>query len=227
MNNWACMIAITLMSLLINTEVKSDIGCASGQDLLDVQEGFLGAFPSTGFQHVLCFEVNNDSAVDRYEIAYAAVPISQAQNLNDAQLSRLLVLGPNNQVLASSFKPISRWAAPLASINEPIRWLQIALPAKVLANSVNRYELRLLSTDANLIDPFALTYSQNNNQHIITSPLAQFKISSDNQGVFDQIDMDHDGDFNNSLETVYLGSTDDVVNMILMLLTVFSAAPLR
>ncbi|MCW8869116.1 MAG: hypothetical protein OQK49_00305, partial [Proteobacteria bacterium] len=143
---------------------QSDSNCASGEPLSSEREGNLGSAPAGNFTHVLCFEVNNDATIDRYEIAYASVPIRQGLNLLDSQFEQLAVIGPGNQLVASSFKTISRWGQPLNNSNGAVRWLQVAIPAKVLANSVNQYALRLYDVAPNVSDTYALTFNQNGSE---------------------------------------------------------------
>ncbi len=206
------LIIFFMTFLLLASQVvsaQSSSNCAAGEALASQLEGDLGTAPSGDFTHLLCFEVNNDSDLDRYEIAYASVPIGQAQNLTDGQFPRMVVIGPNDQVIASSFKTISRWAEPLNNNNAPIRWLEIAIPAKVLAQSVNQYGLRLYDVAPNISDPFALTFSQNGAQRVVSSPVARFTLNSNLPRLIDEIQMDHDGDFNNNLKTIHMASNND------------------
>ncbi len=182
--------------------------CASGTVLDTVLEGNLGTAPNGGFESLLCFEINNDTTVTRQEIAYASVPISQSQNLLDAELIKLVVIGAGDQLVASSFTTISRWGEPLSNSSAPIRWLQVALPAKVMANSINNYELRLYDVEPTVADPFALSISQAAGEITVSSLLAAFKIGLNNPRFFNEIKVDHDGVFNNDLRTVYTDSAD-------------------
>jgi len=188
---------------------QSDSNCASGEPLNSQLEGNLGLAPTENFDHVLCFEVKNDTDIDRYEIAYASVPIRQSLNLLDSQFSQLAVIGPSNQVIASSYRTISRWGQPLDNSNGVIKWLQVAIPAKVLANSVNQYALRLYDVAPEFPDPFALTFIQNSGQVVIDSQIARFTIDENNPAIFNQIEIDHDGIFNNSMLSVYAASVSD------------------
>jgi|GEM_PF-1341579 len=188
---------------------QSDSNCASGEPLSSEREGNLGSAPAGNFTHVLCFEVNNDATIDRYEIAYASVPIRQGLNLLDSQFEQLAVIGPGNQLVASSFKTISRWGQPLNNSNGAVRWLQVAIPAKVLANSVNQYALRLYDVAPNVSDTYALTFNQNGSELVVNSPVARFTINETNPAIFEQIEIDDDGVFNNNLISVHSAVVGD------------------
>ena len=188
--------------------VAGGTGCASGTPLTTVQDGNLGTVPAGGFQSLLCFEVNNDSAIERHEMAFSSVPIPEAQNLQSSELNRLVVVGAGDQVVASSFKALSRWGEPLSNNNAAIRWLQVVIPAKVAAGSINNYELRLYNADPNISDPYALTSNQNATEIEVISLMSEFKLGLNNPRFFNQIDMDHDGNINNAMQTVFLDSAE-------------------
>ena len=184
-------------------------GCANGQPLNDVLEGHLGSPPAGGSDSLLCFEVNNDTSLDRYEVAYSAVPIAQSWGLTEAQLDRLLVIGPGNQVVASSFRPIAKWGAPLMDSSAAIRWLEVTLPAKVSAQSINTYELLRYAQAPTINDPFALVVSQSTNQIQVNSPVMAVDVGRQNSFLFNEIRLDDDGDFNNALVSVHQGMVGD------------------
>ncbi len=170
-------------------------GCLSGQTLNGVIEGDLGAEPAGPFTSLLCMEVRNDTTDERFEIAYSSVPLPAAANLTDTD--DLVVIGPGGRHTAAQFDVISRWGGTVDNNSLPIRWLQVSLPARVLAGSSNGYELRRYSTAPVTVDPFAVSTNQNGNLWTVDTGLAEFRFDETNPRLFDRIRIDPDNDGSN------------------------------
>ncbi len=127
-----------------------------------------------------CFEISNDAAGRVDELAFGSLPLSRAAAVADADLQRLVVIGPGGQRRPADFHVLSRWGAPLAATTAPIRWLQTALAVNMVAGaSATLALMRLPAPAAAVADPGAIQVSVLGAQRrLIDTGAAEFEIDA-------------------------------------------------
>ncbi|MEM1183274.1 MAG: hypothetical protein AAGM22_33330, partial [Acidobacteriota bacterium] len=153
-------------------------------------DGDLGTAPSGGVD-LACLTLTNDRAFDRrVESAFSGVPIPRDTQLLDADLDRLVLVGPGNRRVPAQFDVLSRWGGPLDEATLPIRWLQVSTQAPVGADSATTVVLRLLSTPAaDPADAFAATLTAVGDEYSVDTGVATFRIDPDAPELIRQIDI--------------------------------------
>ena len=159
------------------------IACVSGPS----QSAALGALPAGMRELLTCFELRNDLAMTRREVAYGSVPVPRSVNLRDADLARLVVAGPGDLRLPAQFRILSRWGAT-ADADAPARWLQITVPADVAANGTSVFALlRYATAPTAANDASAVSFSDSNGRWTIDTGLARFELDPANPTLFERI----------------------------------------
>ncbi|MFK7956622.1 MAG: hypothetical protein AB8B96_11030 [Lysobacterales bacterium] len=169
MNNVAPLMA--LFCLLLSADAFAG-SCGSGPAPADVASGNLAPAPAESFQP-LCLQVVNDRPVDRDEIAFSAVPLPASFDVTD---TRRLAVVTGERLLAAQFQPLSRWGAPLADANAPIRWLGISLPVQLGPDTRADYSLRLYDAPVLSNDPLAITVTEQTGVYTVDTGAARFTV---------------------------------------------------
>ena len=198
---------IVLLLSFISTPLKAEQrggSCMAGTALNGLIEGDLGLAPNTTFDRLLCFEVNNDQSVERYEVAGSAVPIAFSEQLLDTD--NLVVVGPGNRIIASGFDILARWGGPLNNAALPIQWLEIEIPVRVGPDSINQYELRHYQQPVNSTDPYAINVQEDQNTITVDTGVASFDLSKLNPRLIDAIAVALDD--TGSLTEIYTDTTE-------------------
>lgn len=170
--------------------------CVGGTAPADALEGALGDAPSGSFTEIACLEIRNDLAAERHGVAWSGVPVaadagSAGAGLTDA--TGLVLVGPGGRI-ASQFRVLSRWGAPLADATAPIRWLAVATPARVAADGLTSYSLRHYDSLAAPSDPFAASITPSSDDQVVDTGLATFVLDPANPALFESISVDLDDD---------------------------------
>lgn len=177
--------------------------CVVGPVPSSVLEGDLGTAPVGGTE-IACLEIRNDRAFARaVETAFSGVPIPRALDLRDADLDRLLVIGPGNRRLPAQFDVLSRWGGPLDEVTLPIRWLAISIQAPIDAagatDAASIASLRLLATaPGTAADPYAVTITPTTRGtaggHLVDTGVATFTLDPADPALVTRIEVDLDDD---------------------------------
>ncbi|MCG7954091.1 MAG: hypothetical protein JAY91_01095, partial [Candidatus Thiodiazotropha endolucinida] len=70
-------------------------------------------------------ELTNDQSVDRSsELAWSGVPIPREVSLTGT--SNLVLVGPDETLVAAQFRPLARWNGALSDSDAPLKWLEVA-----------------------------------------------------------------------------------------------------
>ncbi|MEW8276250.1 MAG: hypothetical protein AB2733_19415, partial [Candidatus Thiodiazotropha taylori] len=101
-------------------------------------------------------ELTNDQSVNRSsELAWSGIPIPREVSLNDT--SNLLLVGPDETLVAAQFRPLARWNGALSDSDAPLKWLEVAAEP----SSTSNYSLRYCATMPSVTDTNALLVSIN------------------------------------------------------------------
>lgn len=138
-----------------------------------------GSAPTSEFTTITCLRVRNDSnSMEREEVAYSSIPMSNTLDLMDSDLDRLVVVGAGNRRIPSQFYVISRWSGPVTGTSRPIKWLKISIPVLMTSSNDATFDLRIYSSpQLYLTDENDLTTTQNSKTH--TSPALLSSIDVD------------------------------------------------
>ena len=179
--------------LLTAHTASAGVGCISGPPHAGILGGALGSAPGGSFDDVACLEIREDAEVARSgEIAFSGVPLGEGLGLTDTD--ELVVVGPGDQRLAAQFDALSRWAGTADDPTRPIRWLQVAVPAELVADGVARYELRRYDAPPAPSDPYAASITFDDPTWRIETGLATFVLDPASGALLESIDIDLDDD---------------------------------
>lgn len=156
-------------------------------------DGDLGPAPAGNFQSVTTLEVVNDQPFARSEVAFSGIPIPQSLNLLDT--SRLVLI-LNGHWHAAQFEVLSRWGGVVDNAALPIRWLQVAAPVELTADTSASFELRLYDTAPIPSDPYGVSVDVMGNTVMVDTGLATFELDSTNPALIESISIDTDQDGN-------------------------------
>jgi hypothetical protein len=121
--------------------------------------GVLPAPPLAGATVLGCFEIADDAGARRGELASAGLPVARGAALTDAELARVVVIGPGGARWPADLRVLSRWGRPLADTGAPVRWLEVALAVDLEANARTRFALlQLAAPPPAVADPGALLF---------------------------------------------------------------------
>lgn len=164
--------------------------CVTGTTPPDELAGDLGPAPAGGTD-LACLSLRNDRAFERRgETAYSGVPIPQAVGLLDADLDRLVLVGPGNRRLPAQFDILSRWGGALDDATLPARWLQVSTQVPVAAGETSTLALRLLDQPAaDPGDDFEATLTPSGDDFLVDTGVATFTIDPDAPELVRQIDI--------------------------------------
>jgi len=162
--------------------------CVDGRIPSQALEGDLGPAP-TGGTDIACLSLNNDRSFDRsVESAFSGVPIPRGVNLMDADLARLVLVGPGNRRIPGQFNILSRWGGPLDDGALPARWLQVTTQIPVAADGSSTFVLRRLDQPADQPqDSFAATLTPAGENYTVDTGVATFTIDPDAPELIAQI----------------------------------------
>ncbi|MEW8348039.1 MAG: hypothetical protein AB2687_06985 [Candidatus Thiodiazotropha taylori] len=105
-------------------------------------------------------ELTNDQSVNRSsELAWSGIPIPREVSLNDT--SNLLLVGPDETLVAAQFRPLARWNGALSDSDAPLKWLEVAAVVAAEPSSTSNYSLRYCTTMPSVTDTNALQVSIN------------------------------------------------------------------
>jgi hypothetical protein len=142
--------------------------------------GGLPAPPLAGALLLGCFEIADDAGARNGEIAAAGLPVARSAALQDADLSRVVVIGPGGLRWPADLRVLSRWGRPLADVGAPVRWLEVALAVDLAANARATFALlRLAAPPAVIDDPGALrAESLGTDRYRFTQPAMQIDLDA-------------------------------------------------
>lgn len=154
-------------------------------------EGVLGQPPTSTFATIGPFEVRNDIALARLEVALSSIPLAVADGVTDP--SRLVVVDEQGRWVTAQFRALSRWGTSLGEAKageQPIRWLQIALPVKIDPQQTRNFTLRYYQDPISAPqDPWALTLSKNGEGYVLESGLSTVAINPYNPALIESITL--------------------------------------
>ena len=186
-------LAAVLTALLAAAASGAAATCPQGLPLIGVLEGDLGPAPGGAFEELTCLEIRNDDVRERRgELAVAGIPLARSAGLTST--ANLAVVGPGDRRLAAQFEVLSRWGGPVDDVSLPIRWLQVAVEARVGAQNVALYSLRRYDSLSPPADPLAAGIQTLGTLHEVDTGLATFTLDSANPSLFEAIGVDLDDD---------------------------------
>ncbi|MCG7935800.1 MAG: hypothetical protein JAY68_14235, partial [Candidatus Thiodiazotropha taylori] len=105
-------------------------------------------------------ELTNDQSVDRSsELAWSGVPIPREVSLTGT--SNLVLVGPDETLVAAQFRPLARWNGALSDSDAPLKWLEVAAVVAAEPSRKSNYSLRYCATMPSVTDTNALQVSIN------------------------------------------------------------------
>ena len=134
--------------------------------------------PLGGAELLGCFEIRNDDLARAAEAARGSLPITRSLALDDADLARLVVVGPGGRRWPAQFSVLSRWGRPLADSAAPVRWLQTTLAVDIGAESAATLALLRLPAAAPGSDGGALSVTGSGSQRIVDTGMAEFTLDA-------------------------------------------------
>lgn len=132
----------------------------------------------TGAELLGCFEIRNDDVARERQAARGALPLPRALAFGDADLARLVVIGPGGRRWPAEFAVLSRWGRPLADTGAPVRWLGTRLAVDSPATSAATLALMRLPGAPGTADPGALVVQGSGDLRVIDTGLAEFTLDA-------------------------------------------------
>ena len=168
--------------------------CLAGPQAEGALAGDLGPAPAGAFELVTCVEIANDRGFEREgEIAWSAIPLPRGAAITG--VDGLALIGPGKRRLAAQFDVLSRWGGPVGDDVLPVRWLQVAVRARVPAAGTAVYELRRYASLPAASDPFAAGVTPQGAAFAVDTGVATFVLDPANPALIESIavDLDEDG----------------------------------
>ncbi len=136
----------------------------------------LGSF-SAQCEALTTLELRNDQNLDRSsDLAWSGVAIPRELDLRDS--ANLVLVGPDETLVAAQFRPLARWNAAISDSTAPLKWLEVAAVTATDSSSSANYSLRYCSTPPAVTDSSAL--------QVTTNPDATVTVNTDiSQVIFD------------------------------------------
>ncbi len=182
-----------LTALLVAAAPGFAATCPEGLPLIGVLAGDLGPAPGGAFEELTCLEIRNDDLRERHgELAVAGIPLARGAGLTST--ADLAVVGPGDRRLAAQFEALSRWGGPVDDVSLPIRWLQVAVEARVGGEDAAAYSLRRYDSLPAPADSFAAGIQASGMLHEVDTGLATFTLDPANPSLFEAISIDLDDD---------------------------------
>ena len=176
--------------------------CPDGPPLPGALGGDLGPTPTGPSTELACLEIRNDAATARTgELAVSGVPLPASLDLRSTD--DLVLVGTGDRRVAAQFDVLSRWAGTVDDASRPIRWLQVAAPAEVLAEATSRHSLRIVPGVEPAPDTFAASITADGDDWRIDTGLASFGIDPGNPALIEWIELDFDDDGTGEKTRVY------------------------
>jgi hypothetical protein len=165
-----------------------------------------------GAERLACFDLVSDQPARpeaRSEIARGSLPIARARALRDAELARLVVIGPGGRRWPAQFEVRSRWGRPLAETTAEIRWLATELAVEMpYAGRATLALLRLPAAPATS-DPGALVVQGSGALRSIDTGAAEFTLDATRSQPITRIRVRDAGGLLHEVFASVPGSTDE------------------